>query len=945
MAGPETPLVETAAIVADGGAPDWDDLQSAANAHTRAVIGRLRDLAEIARLHATLTTAGAGTAPAARRALEPGQTWGDLQVIERVGSGRFGDVYRAFDPSLDREVALKILGNLEDAPSDDLSAMVEEGRLAARVRHPNVVTIYGAKRVDGQTGVWMEFIRGRTLEAELAEHGPLDARALTTVATELAGALAAVHAAGLVHRDVKTTNVMRDAGGRIVLGDFGTGRLHESDDIERAGLAGTPPYLAPEIFQGQAATQRSDVYSLGVLLFRLATFRFPVEGRSLNDYRAAHDANHRLSLRALRPGLPRRLVRAIDRALAADPGERFDTAATFGRAVRSAPVSTPSVAIAAAVALAAVAGMLTMLLQPPVPEPAESGIEVVHLDPVLQQTYVLRGPALDGRRIPCALRGNQSVALCTMDTGEIEVLRESGPRGAPGTNAVWPSPDGSRLAYVWIGPTVAVMNVDGTGQRDLYEGSNVSIIRWSEDSDALFIDEAGATADQRIVKRLPVTLPGSPPEELWSRENERDLRPDISPDGRTIVVSTQLTVDERDLTALDVATGEVLWTYEHAGWEGWPRWTPDGQAIVFVSRLGTNSLRLLRLEDRHPVGPPAVVRDMGRIDLQAVGFGADGSYYMIARPPARSSWTVALGGRSAGRALAKRPLATAAPTETMGADWSPDGSHVAYLPGPFGSQTTRGAVTISASLNHRSIPLPGFLFPDGSTVRWSPDGRWLAVLYGQLGGSEVLAVIDLEHSDELTVLVRAAETEALRSPAWAPGSGAIYYRSSQQGEDGSWRHVIRRVSLDTRTQEHVRELRFRAGNGVGPIAVAPDGALAVGVSMTAPADVDPTRRARCVVQIGPPSGPTVDHPIPAGLCTAMAWSRDGARLAIATQPRLAGALWLLDPVAGESTEVQVEDLSRVSDLSFHPSGRDLLLTDGNPRPDLWRVRGLAAMMR
>jgi serine/threonine protein kinase len=112
--------------------------------------------------------------------------------------------------------------------------------------------------VDGLTGVWMEFVRGCTLEAELADRGPFDEERLKRVATELGSALAAVHDAGLVHRDVKATNVMLDGDGRVVLGDFGTGRLHEANDAQRSGLAGTPSYLAISIVHTVRTVGRGD---------------------------------------------------------------------------------------------------------------------------------------------------------------------------------------------------------------------------------------------------------------------------------------------------------------------------------------------------------------------------------------------------------------------------------------------------------------------------------------------------------------------------------------------------------------------------------------------------------------------------------------------------------------------------------------------------------------
>ncbi len=257
--------------------------------------------------------------------------WRNLEIRERVGRGQFGDVYRAWDPAIDRDVALKLLRR-EDATRGADLVVVEEARLMARVRHPNVVTIYGAAHHDGFTGLWMEFIQGRTLEGELREQGPFESSEVTSVGIELCRALSAVHTAGLVHRDVKAPNVMREVTGRVVLGDFGTG-LDLDDEAAGPTLAGTPVYLAPEVFKREPATPLSDVYSLGVLLFHLTTGSYPVKGRSLAELRDRHALGTRERLRDVRPNLPPAFADVVDRALAPIPDDRFSSAAELERAL------------------------------------------------------------------------------------------------------------------------------------------------------------------------------------------------------------------------------------------------------------------------------------------------------------------------------------------------------------------------------------------------------------------------------------------------------------------------------------------------------------------------------------------------------------------------------------------------------------------------------------
>lgn len=365
-------VTKLAEAVADGQTPDWSSADQFA-ADDRELIAELRAVASIGALFGTVSGSGPSHA-AARTPLTPGSTWGTLHILAHVGAGRFGDVYKAWDPALDREVALKLMSV---PSSDDASGpqVVEEGRLMARVHHPNVVSVFGAQRIGETTGLWMEYVEGRTLAEELSDRGPFGAADLVAVGVDLCRALQAVHEAGLVHRDVKTQNVMRDRRGRVVLGDFGVGRdLQDAEPV--AGLAGTPAYIAPEIFARQPATPRSDLYSLGALLFQLATRRYPVEGRSLRSLRDAHENGARASLGALRPDLPVSVTAVIERALSVDPAARYATADEMAAAFEATRAAAPASAtrrrqwIATAALVIGVASAAAFSWVRPLPAPA-----------------------------------------------------------------------------------------------------------------------------------------------------------------------------------------------------------------------------------------------------------------------------------------------------------------------------------------------------------------------------------------------------------------------------------------------------------------------------------------------------------------------------------------------------------------------------------------------
>jgi serine/threonine protein kinase/tetratricopeptide (TPR) repeat protein len=378
--GRQQELVNVAACIADGEAIDWDGLEAAAQTdYRRQVLRELRLIAGMASLHRThaeeeLGTPGAtsdvpslsspsfssasassagSTSPeheepsedtAARDGigLVPIGTWGPFTLLERVGEGAFGEVYRARD-ALQRDVALKLLRPGRGSIAQIAARILHEGRIMARVRHTNVVTVYGSEEHDGRVGLSMEFVRGRTLEALLETHGRYSAREAALMGRELCRALAATHAAGLIHRDVKARNVMREEGGRVVLMDFGAGQMSAPDGnaVVGRGVTGTPLYLAPELLVSGEANVRSDIYSLGVLLFHLVTRSYPVQAMTLDDLRLAHAGGLRRRLNDLRPELPDDFVRVIERAVDADPERRYASAGAMQDALSSTLATDP----------------------------------------------------------------------------------------------------------------------------------------------------------------------------------------------------------------------------------------------------------------------------------------------------------------------------------------------------------------------------------------------------------------------------------------------------------------------------------------------------------------------------------------------------------------------------------------------------------------------------
>lgn len=330
MARPEmAALLTLAESIADGSAVDWEAIEAGAPAHDRGVIRQLRVLSSLAGLHRTLPPeAGQAMAAVDGQSATPAiGSWAHLVLRERLGGGAFADVFRAWDRHLEREVALKLLKFDEAVDDPRTSRIATEGRLLARVRHPNVIVVHGVAVHDQRVGLWMDLVRGVTLEQQLAAQGPFSAREAALIGIDLCRALAAIHAAGLIHRDIKAQNVMREDGGRIVLMDLGTGREAGPESGRRGPeLAGTPLYLAPEIFTGTSASPSTDLYSLGVLLYHLVSGSFPVKVTTLKELHQAHARAKYVRLRDARADLPTPFVRVIERAVAADPTRRYTTA-------------------------------------------------------------------------------------------------------------------------------------------------------------------------------------------------------------------------------------------------------------------------------------------------------------------------------------------------------------------------------------------------------------------------------------------------------------------------------------------------------------------------------------------------------------------------------------------------------------------------------------------
>jgi hypothetical protein len=379
MAGSEERAFATALQLLDGEEPDWASLEALADSEDRATIEGLRTLQSVLRV-------GPGDDP---------RVWGDLRILGRIGGGMEGDVYRAWDDRLGREVALKLLRPVAEPAASE--ALLDEARRLAQLKHAGIVAVYGADRREGRVGFWMELLSGRTLSAVLSAHGRFGAPEAAHVGVDLCRSLAAVHAAGQVHRDLKADNVVREEGGRLVLTDFGSATLQAALG---AGVAGTPLYMAPEVLAGAAPDAGSDLYSLGVLLYHLTSGGYPVEADTVAGLREAHGAGRRTYLRDLRPDLPAPFVDVVEKSVAPAAADRYRSAGEMEAALLRAleptrPQQAASVVLLLAATLAvALAGWWWMRpAAPPSPQHPAASEGTTAIAPVTLRLLAMRDDA------------------------------------------------------------------------------------------------------------------------------------------------------------------------------------------------------------------------------------------------------------------------------------------------------------------------------------------------------------------------------------------------------------------------------------------------------------------------------------------------------------------------------------------------------------------------
>src|SRR5256714_5480370 len=278
---------------------------------------------------------------------------GRYKILRKLGAGGMANVYLAEDQELGRRVAVKILNQPPANDDQFVERFRREAKNAAALSHPNIVSIYDRGEAEGTYYIAMEFLDGRSLKELIVSRGPAPVAVAIDYARQILAALRFAHRNGIVHRDIKPHNVLVDDEGRVKVTDFGIARAGTSQMTEAGSIIGTAQYLSPEQARGAPVDQRSDLYSLGIVLYEMLTGQVPFTGESPVEIAMKHLSDPPRPPSLLRPDIPPDLDMVVLRALAKNTEDRFQTAeemdAELGRVAQGIGVTAETADAATAV--------------------------------------------------------------------------------------------------------------------------------------------------------------------------------------------------------------------------------------------------------------------------------------------------------------------------------------------------------------------------------------------------------------------------------------------------------------------------------------------------------------------------------------------------------------------------------------------------------------------
>ena len=553
-----------------------------------------------------------------------GRTLGQYRVDARLGAGGMGVVYRAYDARLQRTVALKVVHRgLEMVPERD--HVLEEARAASSLNHPNICTVYEVADVDGEAFIAMEYVAGPPL-AQLIPHGGLPYEDVLRYAIEVADALAHAHERGVIHRDLKSANIVVGAEGRAKVLDFGIARRTQTSPAadtssgrhDSLAIPGTTAYIAPEVLLGDPADARSDIWALGVLMFEMAAGQMPFTGRNQFDLTSAII---RAAPAPLPAHVPVPLRGIVVRCLAKDPLQRYQRAGEVRaalEAIRSDAIvpAQPAAARAPAVkirrlpwAVAAIvaAAVLAWKWWPASAPLADRLTRGAQLTQILSSGQTASDPALspDGKMVAFVATdesGRADVYVARVAGGaRIRLTNDDAGESAPAF-----SPDGERIAFAVRPPGAQapeIRVVPALGGDASFAVANAHSPAWSRDGRLAFIRERTPGSEMELVTSA---ADGGNARTVLRADSAFPFvrHPAWSPDGAEIAVTRSPggIAGEIWLVPLSGQPARKLGDDPPTVYSHWPSYAPDGGGIVHASnRGGASNIWLYPLDGGSPV--------------------------------------------------------------------------------------------------------------------------------------------------------------------------------------------------------------------------------------------------------------------------------------------------------------------------------------------------------
>jgi len=513
-----------------------------------------------------------------------GTSLGHFRILRKLGEGGMGQVYLAEDTRLGRKVALKLLPDEIAHHSDRRNRFLREARAVAALNHPHIVSVHSVEETDERVVLVLEYVRGKTLAEIIPRNGMLTARILE-IGIPLADAVAAAHRQGVIHRDLKPGNVMLDDDGRVKVLDFGLARIEGGSaadgptatgsasrlvSTEEGKILGTVAYMSPEQLEGRKLDHRTDIFSLGVLLYEMSTGRRPFQGESQASVISSILRDDPPSVTELKADLPRHLARILRLCLAKDPERRYQTALDVRNELALLKEETESGDVEVAV---------------PVRPPRRRQVRWAAIG-----TPVVAALAIAGF---LQLRDRNDVAPATAATsawsatspgpgaalGTVRRLTYSGTSGL----GIW-SPNGDEIVYgaVHDGRSqMMVVPASGGTPRVLYPEQAMA---WNWSPDGKSILAVGRT-DAGTWGSIQIDRYGAPPRLLV----EDSTFPDLSPDRRTLTYHTR-GGESTGVWTMDMASGEkhLVVGPPAPGTNFYkPQWSPTGDRIAYSKWIGS----------------------------------------------------------------------------------------------------------------------------------------------------------------------------------------------------------------------------------------------------------------------------------------------------------------------------------------------------------------------